>query len=42
MPKSFWTVTGAGHEDLHAFAPAEYQRRVGGFSRGAAARRGWR
>ena len=30
-PKSFWSIEGAGHEDLHAFTPAEYQRRVGGF-----------
>ena len=30
-PKSFWAVDGAGHEDLHAFAPIEYQRRVGDF-----------
>lgn len=30
-PKSFWAVTGAGHEDLHKFAPIEYERRVGGF-----------
>jgi pimeloyl-ACP methyl ester carboxylesterase len=30
-PKSFWSIEGAGHEDLHAFTPAEYQWRVGGF-----------
>lgn len=30
-PKSFWAVGGAGHEDLHAYAPAEYERRVGAF-----------
>ena len=30
-PKRFWEVTGAGHEDLHAFAPAEYERVVGTF-----------
>jgi fermentation-respiration switch protein FrsA (DUF1100 family) len=30
-PKEFWAVNGAGHEDLQAFAPAEYRRRVGGF-----------
>jgi fermentation-respiration switch protein FrsA (DUF1100 family) len=30
-PKEFWAVRGAGHEDLQAFAPAEYRRRVGGF-----------
>jgi pimeloyl-ACP methyl ester carboxylesterase len=30
-PKSYWAVPGAGHEDLHAYDPAEYERRVGGF-----------
>jgi pimeloyl-ACP methyl ester carboxylesterase len=30
-PKRFWEVAGAGHEDLHAFAPAEYERVVGSF-----------
>jgi uncharacterized protein len=30
-PKSYWAVPGAGHEDLHAFDPDEYERRVGGF-----------
>jgi len=30
-PKSFWAVDGAGHEDLHAFKPLEYERRVGAF-----------
>jgi pimeloyl-ACP methyl ester carboxylesterase len=30
-PKTFWAVTGAAHEDLHAFGPAEYEQRVGGF-----------
>jgi pimeloyl-ACP methyl ester carboxylesterase len=30
-PKSLWIVDGAGHVDLHAYAPAEYERRVGGF-----------
>ncbi len=30
-PKAFWAVEGAGHVDLHAFAAAEYERRVGGF-----------
>jgi len=30
-PKAFWAVDGAGHEDLHAFARTEYERRVGGF-----------
>ena len=29
--KSFWAVDGAGHEDLHDFAPKEYERRVGDF-----------
>jgi pimeloyl-ACP methyl ester carboxylesterase len=29
--KSFWAVTGAGHEDLHRFAPREYEKRVGAF-----------
>lgn len=27
-PKQFWELDGAGHEDLHQFAPAEYERRV--------------
>ncbi len=30
-PKEFWAVEGAGHEDLYAFAPEEYERRVGAF-----------
>jgi len=30
-PKQLWEVPGAGHEDLLAFAGAEYERRVGGF-----------
>lgn len=30
-PKKLWEVTGAAHEDLHDYAPAEYERRVGGF-----------
>jgi len=30
-PKRFWEVAGAGHEDLHAFAPADYERIVGSF-----------
>jgi uncharacterized protein len=30
-PKDFWAVDGAGHVDLHEFAPAEYERRVGTF-----------
>jgi uncharacterized protein len=31
MPKSLWVVQGAAHVDLHDFAPAEYERRVGAF-----------
>jgi alpha-beta hydrolase superfamily lysophospholipase len=27
-PKELWEVEGATHEDLHAFAPAEYERRI--------------
>lgn len=30
-PKQTWLVEGAPHVDLHAFATAEYERRVGGF-----------
>jgi fermentation-respiration switch protein FrsA (DUF1100 family) len=30
-PKSLWIVDGAEHVDLHAYAPAEYERRIGGF-----------
>ena len=30
-PKSLWVVEGAGHEDLHAYAGADYERRVGTF-----------
>jgi len=30
-PKELWEVKGAGHVDLHDFAPAEYERRVGDF-----------
>jgi fermentation-respiration switch protein FrsA (DUF1100 family) len=30
-PKVFWAVPGAGHVDLHAFAPSEYERSVLGF-----------
>lgn len=30
-PKSLWVVDGAAHVDLHAHAPAEYERRVGDF-----------
>jgi len=31
QPKELWEVAGAGHVDLHDFAPAEYERRVGEF-----------
>ena len=30
-PKSLWVVEGAGHVDLHEYAPAEYERRIGAF-----------
>ena len=30
-PKSFWAVEGAAHEDLHAYGPTQYERRVGTF-----------
>ena len=30
-PKALWMIEGAKHEDLHAFAGTEYERRVGGF-----------
>jgi uncharacterized protein len=30
-PKQLWEVAGAGHEDLYAYAGAEYERRVGAF-----------
>lgn len=30
-PKELWVVHGAAHVDLHAFAPAEYERRIGAF-----------
>jgi len=30
-PKELWVVQGAGHVDMHDFAPAEYEHRVGGF-----------
>lgn len=30
-PKTLWVVDGAAHVDLHAFAPAEYERRIGAF-----------
>jgi fermentation-respiration switch protein FrsA (DUF1100 family) len=31
--KSLWIVPGAAHVDLHAFATADYERRVGAFMR---------
>jgi len=31
QPKELWAVEGAGHVNLHDFAPAEYERRVGDF-----------
>jgi fermentation-respiration switch protein FrsA (DUF1100 family) len=31
QPKTLWIVDGAAHVDLHAFAPEEYERRVGAF-----------
>jgi fermentation-respiration switch protein FrsA (DUF1100 family) len=30
-PKTFWIVPGAGHVDMHYFAPAEYESRVSRF-----------
>jgi uncharacterized protein len=30
-PKELWVVEGANHTDLHAFAPAKYERRVASF-----------
>ena len=30
-PKELWVVDGAGHVDLHAFTPVEYERRIGSF-----------
>lgn len=30
-PKQLWIVPGAAHVDLHAYAPVEYERRVGAF-----------
>lgn len=30
-PKELWMVEGAGHVDLHAFTPLEYERRIGSF-----------
>jgi len=31
QPKELWVVDGAAHVDLHAFVPADYERRVGAF-----------
>lgn len=31
VPKDLWIVDGAAHVDLHAFAPAEYEQRIGTF-----------
>lgn len=33
-PKMLWEVPGAGHEDLYAYARAEYEARVGAFLAG--------
>ncbi len=30
-PKTFWAVEGAEHEDLYAYTPATYEKKVGGF-----------
>jgi uncharacterized protein len=30
-PKALWVVDGAAHVDLHAYAPVDYERRVGAF-----------
>ena len=30
-PKELWVVEGAAHVDLHAYAPADYERRIGAF-----------
>lgn len=30
-PKELWLVPGAGHVDLHAFSPADYERRISVF-----------
>jgi fermentation-respiration switch protein FrsA (DUF1100 family) len=29
--KTFWAVDGAAHEDIHAYRPVEYEKRVGAF-----------
>jgi alpha-beta hydrolase superfamily lysophospholipase len=31
QPKELWVVEGAAHVNLHAYAPAEYERRIGAF-----------
>jgi alpha-beta hydrolase superfamily lysophospholipase len=31
QPKDLWIVDGAAHVNLHAYAPAEYERRIGAF-----------
>jgi alpha-beta hydrolase superfamily lysophospholipase len=31
QPKDLWVVEGAAHVDLHAYAPADYERRIGAF-----------
>jgi fermentation-respiration switch protein FrsA (DUF1100 family) len=31
QPKELWAVDGAGHVDLHDFAPGDYEKRVGDF-----------
>jgi alpha-beta hydrolase superfamily lysophospholipase len=31
QPKALWVVEGAAHVNLHAYAPAEYERRIGAF-----------
>ena len=31
QPKALWIVVGAAHVNLHAYAPGEYERRIGAF-----------
>lgn len=31
QPKELWVVEGAAHVNLHAYAPADYERRIGAF-----------
>jgi alpha-beta hydrolase superfamily lysophospholipase len=31
QPKELWVVEGAAHVDLHAYAPADYETRIGAF-----------